>query len=208
MAYVVAGLLVLMALFAALAHRWVTFAVMVMLILLPVSLFVARWATWVDMKREVKFPPPALFPVLIIGKTADGRQERLVCYFQNLDAAKKRYATWSFLLPEGESRSGRAAAFDGNVWGPAYSMERVAGGRQRFEVHGSPDDDVMNRSWYVAAHQQIFPEAYEHYGRQDQGAACGAVGIVFLVWIPLAIAIPLYVRSKLRGRETPQNSQA
>ena len=198
MVFVIIGFLVLAALLAALAHRWTVFTVLIMFVLLPVAIFIVRSATWVDMKQQVKFPPPPLFPVLIAGKTADGRQELLVTYFADLEKAKARYATWSFLLPEGAASDGRAAGFDPKIWGPSYSMERVAGGRQRFEVHGSPDDDVMNRSWYVAANQQIFPEAHEYYGREHQGAACSAIAMVIVIWIPLAIAIPLYVRSRVQ----------
>jgi hypothetical protein len=207
MALIILAFLVLAALLAALAQRWVVFTVLIMFALLPIAILVARWATWVDMKQEVKSTPPRLFPVLIVGKTADGRRERLVTYFENLEKAKARYATWSFLLAEEDPSDDRAIGFDRDIFGPAYSMERLENGRQRFEVHGAPDDDVMNRSWYVAANQQIFPEAYEHYGRADQTAACGAIALVIVIWIPLAIVIPLYVRSRVGGTK-PQNSQA
>ncbi|MDQ6803180.1 MAG: hypothetical protein M3041_20440 [Acidobacteriota bacterium] len=197
------AILIAAGLLAFFHKRWVALTSVVMLTILVGSCHVGRKLTWVNYKVPVTYPPPAEFPVLIVGKTASGDSEPNIVLFEELEPATKRFVSWSFLVPE----SGVTAKVKGFVVGgyelfsPEYEMTKLGPGRQRFKVHGSPDSDADNTGWYVAEDHQIFPEFYERYGPNDQTASCMTGPFVFIIWLALAAAIIKYVADR-QGRVT------
>lgn len=188
-------------------RRWVAFTTAAMFGVLIVAMLITFRLTWTNMKQPVGYPPPRNFPVLIVGTSPTGSVEKRVVYFSDLEAAKKTYASWTFLVPEKKAKNVKA---QGSMWGPSFSVKEIEPGRQRFEVYGSPDDDDSNTSWYVATQQELFPEFHEYYGRRDQMETCATVPIVFLAWSVIAGATITYVSNRTGERDarSPQNNQA
>jgi hypothetical protein len=209
----VAGMFVVVVLLSIYQRRVIMIASLLMVAVLVAGLFLALRLTTVDYKRAVRSPPPDYFPVLVVLKNAQRHLEPHVVYYRELEELKRRFPESSFAVPNAlisdmqkalSNQSKAARVSDAEGWAPRFSVSAAGPNRQRFEVSGSADDDVMNRSWYVVDGGRILPEQYENYGRAQEADSFVAVIIVSLSWLLITPFVLYYVNSRF----TPVNGAA
>ncbi len=194
--------LAVLGLLAAYQRRAVTTAAIVMIAVLFVAL---RFSPGDEKYKTAVTSAPSNFPVVFVVIMTDGRHVAHVVYASELDELEKQFTNWSFLVPEGEAgRMQREASSDGvnktltgkEIWFPSFTVSSAGPNRQRFEVYGSPDDDLMNRSWYVAESGRITPEFYANADRSRQMDSCLPFAMTIVIWLLVTSVVLFYVHRR------------
>jgi hypothetical protein len=183
-----------------------------MMALLPLSLWIVRVLTMPNMKRPVT-SAPRFYPVVVVGRTDGGVLEPQVIYLFELPQIQKKYASWSFLVPENEikrmqkqveiAREGKTISGE-ELWSPSFKVKTNSDGTQEFEVSGALDDDDTNVSWYHAEGQNITAQYLESYGRHDAPAdSCAAGAFMMVFWFVSCVVVIPYVAMRNRRASTP-----
>lgn len=193
--------LLVVTLLAIYQRRPVGIAFSAMLVILMVTVVIYSRATFTDRKKPVTGAVPDTFPLVVVVKSEGGTREASVIYQRELEQVQKEHPDWSFLVPaddadrmrKGLDGSRRTNTLTGQeMWFPSFIVSSAGGARQRFEVYGSPDDDVTNRSEYVAEAGRIRPEFQEFYGRTVEADSLGGLAIIVL-WAVITPVVLYYV---------------
>ena len=197
---------------------WLAFT----LVLFPVSgglLYLGAYALGTqEQKREVSYPPPEDFPVLVVTPAGGASQySAQVIYFRNLEKFLQAHPDASFLVPAGwesklnqqlyaSNRQGMQASGQGPdfdvPYSQAFTMERLGEGRQRLHVQAPIDDDEPDEAWYEAGAHSFTPRYHRHYITLgvSMGAALQAVPAAAIFSVLLAVLLAWWVEHKLHRR--------
>ena len=179
------------------------------------------------MTKNVGYPPPDEFPVLVVTPAAnqDGYQAQVV-YFRNLEKFLKEHPGTGFLVPQGwdgklndQLYAGNRQGQQGGGKGPdfdvpyiqSFSVERLGDGRQRLHVDGAIDDDEPDEAWYEASAHSFTPLRHRHYISLglSMGATFVAVPAAAVFSILLAVLLAWWVeRRRLRRAHAAELAQS
>ena len=128
--------------------------------------------------RSIREQIPDEFPVLVVHHSATGEFNCKAAFYRNLASERLATGTLSYLVPidhqEECAQQVRAftrarehpVSFDNSSvkpWDAWFKVKRISATRQALEVFCTGDDDYMNRSWYEATDDTLFPIKHQHY---------------------------------------------
>jgi len=145
---------------------------------------------------------PEQFPVLVFRYSESGNSDCRIVRYRELATTRQRSGKTSYLVPQERQETcaaqvrarTRARERPANVdrttdepWDAWYKVKQISRTRQAFEVFCTGDDDYMNRSWYEATDDNLFPIQHQFYfgpGLAMQALPASLLQSL-LIWVPL-----------------------
>lgn len=169
-------------------------------------------------RRPVEGMTPAHFPVVVVTVGEDGKPHAQIVLQEALGSFAAEHLNYSFLIPPGEEGHMREAMEKNSIvgsghydlqptperpWDASFQVQRLANGRQGFEVHYDPYDDLSYKSWYEATDKEIFPQYHYEYAEIGGMFTTGAaIFLTTILWVAGFILFLAYRVFKSWGATT------
>lgn len=161
-------------------------------------------------KKAVGWPPPDMFPIVVLTPETDGVEPHIV-YYKDLEAFRKTHPKMTFLIPSGSETAlnqrldqksrYRRDDFDSaspDPWSAEFKVRRISPTQQFLEVSATWDDDRENIGWYEAEGQAIHPRQHQFFFGPGvvMGSCLSASAITAAVGVLLTAVAVVWTRRR------------